>query len=76
MTANGAGIGASVLRKEDRRFLTGKGRYTDDINLPGQLHAHILRSQVAHATLERVDVSRRGVGSLQRAGRPPGIWNQ
>jgi len=57
MTANGAGIGASVLRKEDQRFLTGKGRYTDDINLPGQLHAHILRSQVAHATLERIDVS-------------------
>ena len=33
------GIGASVLRKEDFRFITGKGRYTDDINRHGQAHA-------------------------------------
>ena len=54
MSANGTGIGASVKRKEDQRFLTGRGRYTDDINLPGQLYAHILRSGMAHATIGTV----------------------
>ena len=39
-----SGIGASVKRREDFRFLTGKGTYTDDINRPGQTHAYILRS--------------------------------
>ena len=53
---NGTGlIGAALKRKEDARFLTGRGRYTDDINLPGQLFAHLLRSPVAHADLGSVD---------------------
>ena len=43
------GIGSSVRRKEDKKFLTGKGRYTDDINRPGQVQAYFLRSDVAHA---------------------------
>ena len=56
--SNGTGfIGASLKRKEDARFLTGRGRYTDDINLPGQLYAHLLRSTVAHADLASVDTS-------------------
>ena len=38
------GIGASVKRKEDGRFLTGLGTYTDDINRPGQTYAYFLRS--------------------------------
>ena len=38
------GIGASVKRVEDYRFLTGRGRYTDDMNRPGQCHAYIVRS--------------------------------
>jgi carbon-monoxide dehydrogenase large subunit len=38
------GIGASVVRKEDRRFTTGKGRYVDDIKLQGMTHAHFIRS--------------------------------
>ena len=54
---SGTGIGASVKRKEDARFLTGRGRYTDDINLPGQLHAHILRSPVAHAEIGGIDAA-------------------
>jgi carbon-monoxide dehydrogenase large subunit len=54
---NNTGIGASVLRKEDKRFITGKGNYTDDINRPGQTYAHFLRSDVAHATLNGVDTS-------------------
>jgi CO/xanthine dehydrogenase Mo-binding subunit len=38
------GIGASVVRKEDRRFITGRGRYVDDIKLQGMTHAHFVRS--------------------------------
>ncbi len=49
------GIGASTKRREDVRFLTGKGRYTDDINIRGQLHAHFIRSQVAHGTIRKID---------------------
>ena len=51
------GIGASVKRKEDFRFLTGQGTYTDDINRPGQTHAYILRSPLAHATIKSVDTA-------------------
>jgi aerobic carbon-monoxide dehydrogenase large subunit len=51
------GIGASVLRKEDRRFITGRGTYTDDINQPGQLHAVFLRSPHARARIEDIDIS-------------------
>ena len=55
MQANG--IGASVRRKEDQRFLLGKGRYTDDINVAGQTHAYFLRSPHAHAIIEGIDTS-------------------
>jgi len=51
------GIGASVRRKEDKKFLTGKGRYTDDISRPGQLHAYFIRSDVAHANIRSIDTS-------------------
>ncbi|MEZ5751857.1 MAG: xanthine dehydrogenase family protein molybdopterin-binding subunit [Paracoccaceae bacterium] len=51
------GIGASTKRREDLRFLTGNGRYTDDINLRGQLHAYFLRSQVAHGRINAIDSS-------------------
>ncbi len=54
----GTGIGASVKRVEDQRFLTGNGNYTDDINRPGQSHAWILRSPHAHATINAVDTSK------------------
>jgi aerobic carbon-monoxide dehydrogenase large subunit len=49
------GIGAPVRRKEDLRFITGKGHYTDDINRPGQAHAFFLRSPHAHAHIRRID---------------------
>src|ERR1700757_2332368 len=49
------GIGASVRRKEDFRFLTGAGNYTDDINRRGQLYAYILRSPHAHAEIKDID---------------------
>ncbi len=49
------GIGASVRRKEDQRFITGKGHYTDDINRPGQAHAYFVRSPHAHAKIKNID---------------------
>jgi carbon-monoxide dehydrogenase large subunit len=49
------GIGASVRRKEDQRFITGKGHYTDDVNRPGQGHAYFLRSPHAHAKIKSID---------------------
>lgn len=50
-------IGQSVLRKEDQRFITGTGNYTDDINLRGQAYGYFVRSPFAHATIDSVDVS-------------------
>jgi len=52
------GIGAAVRRKEDHRFLTGRGRYTDDINRPGQRHAFIVRSPHANARITGVDTTK------------------
>src|SRR6185369_13072611 len=52
------GIGAAVRRKEDMRFLTGKGTYTDDINRPGQLQACLLRSPHAHAEITGIDTAK------------------
>ena len=51
------GIGASSKRREDIRFLTGEGNYTDDINLRGQAYVFFLRSDIAHGTLNSVDIS-------------------
>ncbi|MET3841833.1 CO/xanthine dehydrogenase Mo-binding subunit [Bradyrhizobium sp. OAE829] len=51
------GIGASVVRKEDRRFITGKGRYVDDIKIVGLTHAHFIRSPHAHAKVKSIDTS-------------------
>jgi carbon-monoxide dehydrogenase large subunit len=51
------GIGASPKRREDLRFLTGSGRYTDDINLRGQAYVHFLRSDMAHGKINGIDTS-------------------
>ena len=51
------GIGVSVKRKEDIRFITGKGHYVDDINRPGQAYAFFVRSPHAHATIDKIDAS-------------------
>ncbi|MCW6510764.1 xanthine dehydrogenase family protein molybdopterin-binding subunit [Lichenifustis flavocetrariae] len=59
------GIGASVRRKEDFRFITGKGHYTDDINRPGQAYAYFVRSPHAHAKINRIDKA--------EAERAPGV---
>jgi aerobic carbon-monoxide dehydrogenase large subunit len=59
------GVGARVARTEDKRFLTGRGRYTDDISLPRQTYAYFVRSPHAHATIDRIDVS--------AASKAPGV---
>lgn len=51
------GIGQSVRRGEDDRFLTGQGQYIGDLVLSGQAHAHVLRSPHAHARIERIETS-------------------
>ena len=62
------GIGEPVLRAEDPKLLRGQGRYTDDIDLPNQAYAVIVRSTVAHGTIKSIDTSaaktmRRGLAS-------------
>ncbi len=59
------GIGESIKRKEDGRFLRGKGNYVDDHVLPGMLHMSILRSPHAHARIKSIDTS--------AAGAKPGV---
>ena len=51
-------LGRSVKRKEDDRFIQGRGNYVDDINLPGMLHMAVLRSPFAHARIRSIDTSR------------------
>ncbi len=51
-------IGEAVRRVEDRRFITGKATYTDDIKLPGMTYAYIVRSPYAHARIQQIDTSR------------------
>jgi aerobic carbon-monoxide dehydrogenase large subunit len=52
------GVGHSVERKEDDRFIRGAGNYVDDIKLPGMLHMELLRSPIAHARIKSIDTSR------------------
>src|SRR2546430_13375954 len=49
------GIGPPVRRKEDQRFITGKGHYTDDVSRPRQSYAYFLRSPHAHAKIKNID---------------------
>ncbi len=58
-------MGTAVRRVEDPRILTGRGRYVDDIRLPDTAHAHFVRSPLAHATIDAVDV--------ERARHAPGV---
>ena len=50
-------IGKSVRRKEDRRFITGAGRYTSDVGYSGQAYLHIVRAQTAHARIRNIDTA-------------------
>src|SRR5678816_3421280 len=58
-------IGARVARKEDYRFLTGAGQYTDDVALPHQTYAAFVRSPHAHASLKKI--------SIDKAKKAPGV---
>ena len=51
-------IGSKVERKEDKRFLTGKGQYTADINLVNQTYASFVRSPHARAQITKVDIAK------------------
>jgi len=53
-------VGESVTRVEDRRILTGRGRYIDDVRLPGMLHAAFLRSPFAHARIGGIETTEAG----------------
>jgi aerobic carbon-monoxide dehydrogenase large subunit len=57
VTAAGRLVGQRVTRKEDPRLLTGRGCYVDDITVPGLLHAHFLRSDVARARIVAIDTT-------------------
>src|SRR5271154_2016195 len=50
-------LGRSVRRLEDFRFLTGRGRYVDDVAVPGAACLHVLRSPHAHAVIEQIDIA-------------------
>src|SRR5437764_9844772 len=56
-SATGTGIGQPVRRREDPRLLTGKGRYSDDVTLPGQAYAAMVRSPHAHALIRAIDTA-------------------
>jgi aerobic carbon-monoxide dehydrogenase large subunit len=58
MTTEIRGMGHSVKRKEDPRFLRGKGNYVDDVKLPGMLYLDIVRSPYAHARIKRIDAEK------------------
>src|SRR6202142_3280580 len=51
------GIGVSLARKEDARFVHGQGHYVDDVVLPGMLHMVVVRSPYAHARIKGIDTS-------------------
>ena len=55
-TRTGRYVGAPVKRKEDRALLTGRGRYLDDLTLPGQVFMAVVRSPYGHAKINGIDV--------------------
>jgi len=57
MTVQG-GIGQSIKRKEDARFIRGKGTYVDDVKLPGMLYLDIVRSPYAHAYIRNINIEK------------------
>ena len=63
------GVGQPVRRKEDDTLVRGKGRYTDDLHLPGQLHAWIVRSPHAHGVIRKIDT-----GTAKAMPGVRGVW--
>ena len=58
-------VGARIARKEDYRFLTGTGQYTDDVALPNQTYAAFVRSPHAHAVIKKIN--------FEKAKKAPGV---
>ena len=58
-------LGASIKRREDPRFITGKGNYTDDLKLAGMTHAVFVRSPHANAKIRKIDIA--------AASKAPGV---
>ena len=58
MVTHAGGYGRSVKRKEDPRFIRGRGNYVDDLKLPGMLYMDIVRSPYAHAKILSIDTSK------------------
>src|SRR5260370_8246699 len=58
-------LGASIKRREDPRFITGKGNYTDDLKLAGMTHAVFVRSPHASAKIRKIDTA--------KASKAPGV---
>src|SRR5262245_34836075 len=56
-SAQNIGIGQAIVRKEDATLVRGEGRYTDDISLPNQAHAVMVRSTQAHGTIRSIDTA-------------------
>jgi len=77
--SDGAQIGRRMLRREDRRLLTGQGSYLDDIDFPRALHAHFVRSPHAHARILAIDAARArdmpGVVTVV-TGRDLALWTK
>lgn len=59
------GMGHSIKRKEDPRFIQGKGNYVDDVNLPGMVYGHMVRSPYAHARIKSINT--------EKAKKLPGV---
>ena len=63
-------IGKSIARKEDQRFLTGVGQYTDDVVMPRQTYAAFLRSPHAHARIRSLDTGAASAAPVKMATTP------
>ncbi len=68
MSVHNTYIGRPMERVEDLRMVRGRGTYVSDVNPPGQLHAVILRSSIAHGLIRSIDTER-GSGAAGRASR-------
>src|SRR3972149_6258241 len=78
-------FGSSIKRREDPRFITGKGTYVDDVKLPGMTYAIFVRSPHAHARIKAINTAQAksapggpppgpGAPSGDRSGRRRGFW--
>ncbi len=88
-TKSAYAIGQPVKRKEDGKLLRGQGRYTDDVDLPDQAYAYILRSTIAHGRIKSINIEaakkmpgrarhlyRRGRGVLRHAAVGAAVQEQ